>query len=100
MKTNKIQAIVMAIFTAAIMGMYFIPAAYSNNSNRIYTDSTITDSTKAAVYTCPMHPEVISDKPGQCPKCGMDLILKENEKKDEGMNCPQMEKCKEMGCDM
>jgi len=28
-------------------------------------------------YTCPMHPEVISDKPGQCPKCGMDLVKKE-----------------------
>jgi len=24
-------------------------------------------------YTCPMHPEVISDKPGACPKCGMAL---------------------------
>jgi P-type Cu+ transporter len=24
-------------------------------------------------YTCPMHPEVISDKPGSCPKCGMTL---------------------------
>src|SRR6516225_6507623 len=24
-------------------------------------------------YTCPMHPEVISDKPGICPKCGMTL---------------------------
>ena len=27
-------------------------------------------------YTCPMHPEVSSDKPGQCPKCGMDLVQK------------------------
>ena len=25
-------------------------------------------------YTCPMHPEVISDKPGKCPKCGMKLV--------------------------
>lgn len=25
-------------------------------------------------YTCPMHPEVVSDKPGQCPKCGMNLV--------------------------
>ena len=25
-------------------------------------------------YTCPMHPEVISDKLGRCPKCSMDLI--------------------------
>jgi multidrug efflux pump subunit AcrA (membrane-fusion protein) len=28
-------------------------------------------------YTCPMHPEVISDTPGKCPKCGMDLVKKE-----------------------
>ncbi|MEO6904074.1 MAG: DUF6799 domain-containing protein [Bacteroidia bacterium] len=27
-------------------------------------------------YTCPMHPDVISDKAGQCPKCGMDLVEK------------------------
>ena len=26
-----------------------------------------------AVYTCPMHPEVRSDRPGSCPKCGMAL---------------------------
>jgi len=25
------------------------------------------------MYTCPMHPEVQQDHPGQCPKCGMDL---------------------------
>lgn len=30
------------------------------------------------VYTCPMHPEVVSDKPGKCPKCGMDLVEKED----------------------
>ncbi|WP_029293138.1 multicopper oxidase domain-containing protein [Chryseobacterium hispalense] len=29
-------------------------------------------------YTCPMHPEIISDKSGKCPKCGMDLIEIEN----------------------
>src|SRR5690606_11568006 len=29
-------------------------------------------------YTCPMHPEVVSEKPGKCPKCGMDLVLKES----------------------
>ncbi len=25
------------------------------------------------IYTCPMHPEVVQDRPGACPKCGMDL---------------------------
>ena len=25
-------------------------------------------------YTCPMHPEIHADKPGNCPKCGMPLV--------------------------
>jgi len=24
-------------------------------------------------YSCPMHPEVVQDYPGNCPKCGMTL---------------------------
>ncbi len=27
----------------------------------------------ATIYTCPMHPEVRQDHPGNCPKCGMTL---------------------------
>jgi hypothetical protein len=27
-------------------------------------------------YTCPMHPEIISDTAAQCPRCGMDLEAK------------------------
>lgn len=27
-------------------------------------------------YTCPMHPEILQDQPGRCPKCGMDLVEK------------------------
>jgi len=29
--------------------------------------------TPVTKYTCPMHPEVVADKPGSCPKCGMAL---------------------------
>jgi hypothetical protein len=30
----------------------------------------------AVVYTCLMHPEVTSTKPGKCPKCGMTLVVR------------------------
>ena len=39
-------------------------------------------------YTCTMHPEVISDKPGQCPKCGMDLVKKEVQMVKVIYTCP------------
>ena len=29
--------------------------------------------TASVKYTCSMHPDVISDQPGKCPKCGMTL---------------------------
>ena len=38
--------------------------------------SSVSPTTNTALYTCVMHPEVISDKPGKCPKCGMKLVPK------------------------
>ena len=31
--------------------------------------------TQEVTYTCPMHPDVHSKSPGECPKCGMELDL-------------------------
>lgn len=31
---------------------------------------------QAVKYTCSMHPEVVQDKAGNCPKCGMALVEK------------------------
>ncbi len=31
-------------------------------------------SDESSTYTCPMHPEVVQDHPGSCPKCGMTLV--------------------------
>ena len=58
------------------------------------------DSTAKYVYTCTMHPEVITDKPGNCPKCGMKLVKKKVDKvytctmhpeviSDKPGNCPK-----------
>src|SRR3989344_5400170 len=37
------------------------------------------------LYTCPMHPEVQSDKEGRCPKCGMELVPTEQKSEHENM---------------
>src|SRR6266513_5252980 len=36
---------------------------------------------KKQKYTCAMHPEVITDHPGNCPKCGMKLVPIKNRKR-------------------
>jgi Cu(I)/Ag(I) efflux system membrane fusion protein len=42
-------------------------------SHKQHHDTTTT-AKKVQQYTCSMHPEVITNKPGKCPKCGMTLI--------------------------
>jgi hypothetical protein len=44
---------------------------------------------EAAKYTCPMHPEVVMDHPGNCPKCGMKLVPMK-EKKRSASNPPSV----------
>ncbi|KAA0249608.1 MAG: efflux RND transporter periplasmic adaptor subunit [Acidobacteria bacterium] len=42
------------------------------------------EAKKAALHTCPMHPEIVRDGPGECPICGMDLVPVEEAKPDTG----------------
>src|SRR5881394_3080273 len=37
-------------------------------------------------YTCVMHPEVVRDHPGKCPKCGMTLVPKREKPKRSTLN--------------
>src|SRR5437870_3616360 len=39
------------------------------------------DHEKGQKYTCPMHPEIIVDRLGTCPKCGMKLVPKKEQTK-------------------
>jgi len=34
-------------------------------------------SSSQTKYSCPMHPEMVAQKAGRCPKCGMDLVAAE-----------------------
>jgi Cu(I)/Ag(I) efflux system membrane fusion protein len=54
----------MAIIGIAI---YFLAVKPSQHSEK---------NLQTEVYTCSMHPEIIRDKPGSCPICGMTLVKK------------------------
>jgi hypothetical protein len=59
-------------FTLVLAGG--IAGCSSNNSGHDSGGSSMdmkTSEATASAYTCSMHPEVKSDKPGTCPKCGM-----------------------------
>lgn len=54
-------------------------------------DTTDSKDSVKITYTCTMHPGIISDKPGNCPKCGMELIKEtSNEKPKEEMKMKKM----------
>jgi hypothetical protein len=60
---------ILIIALAAVLGggtMWLAP-------HRLLAADTATSGRKILYYTCPMHPSVKSDKPGDCPICGMTL---------------------------
>lgn len=65
-KYLKYSLVVLVISIIGIATYYFI-----NKSN---TQSN--QEHQKELYTCPMHPQIIRDKPGNCPICGMALVEK------------------------
>ena len=60
------------IFFIAVILLSFalVITACSGNGNNAKTEQLA----KNEMYTCTMHNEVMSDKTGKCPKCGMTLV--------------------------
>ena len=73
-----------------VISMLAVLAIFTINSSVNALNQVSAENGKAikVEYTCSMHPEVVSDKPGQCPKCGMDLVKKEVQKVKVIYSCP------------
>jgi len=67
------KKLVLLLFFAVSTVMFFNACSGSSTQK--------TEQTAKVEYTCPMHPEVIQDKPGKCPKCGMELVEKKADQK-------------------
>jgi Cu(I)/Ag(I) efflux system membrane fusion protein len=69
---NKYIKYGLALVVISIIGIaiYFFAKKSDNHSEMGHQNE---------VYTCSMHPEIIRDKPGNCPICGMNLVKKVTE---------------------
>ena len=66
----------LAVFVIAILGLSSMNAQEMDHSKMKKDTTKMMDHSKMEMkemYTCPMHSEVKTDKPGDCPKCGMEL---------------------------
>lgn len=79
----KAKAILLIALAAVIGGGAMWIAPYRSRA----ADTTSANH-KILYYTCPMHPSVKSDKPGNCPICGMNLAPVYDTKARAGTNTP------------
>jgi Cu(I)/Ag(I) efflux system membrane fusion protein len=66
---RKLILFVIIILTIIIAGAGTFTHFFGHKDN-----SKLADVSKKQMYHCPMHPSYISDKPGDCPICGMKLV--------------------------
>jgi len=68
---NMKRIIWTSIVLAFALGIFFFSGCAGD-------EKQTTAQTETQLWTCGMHPEVILDKPGNCPKCGMKLVPVKN----------------------
>jgi membrane fusion protein, copper/silver efflux system len=70
------------IILAVTVLMVIIAVACNSSSPKNGSKDATQVELASFYYTCPMHPEIHSDKPGTCPVCGMDLVKTNSVKND------------------
>jgi Cu(I)/Ag(I) efflux system membrane fusion protein len=76
---KRILLIVMVLFIMS----FVMDSCSGDKQNK--TETTEQAKATAYYYTCEMDPDVKSEQPGKCPKCGCEMIKKEGELKKEEM---------------
>ncbi len=78
---NKKTLIVVAVVVLAAGGGGWFAQDSAQHEHQLVK---MTDEQGKVYYTCPMHPQVRQDHPGNCPICGMKLVKREDKPADTG----------------
>ena len=74
-KGRKVGILVLAI--VSLIGGYVLRDVLEHRRGGSGTTAEVSEGVEK--WTCSMHPQIISDKPGKCPICAMDLVRVEIE---------------------
>lgn len=80
------------LMLAAALAAAFVAGFLSRGPSGVATPATgsVTETPRAEVWTCSMHPQIRQPKPGKCPICGMDLIPAGREPMAEEAGAPEL----------
>ena len=76
-----IKSFAIGILTPAL----FISACTEGKNEKV-------SNVKSQTFTCPMHPQVVQDKMGTCPICGMDLVPFEKNSTDAALHLDESQR--------
>lgn len=77
---NRTVLITIGVFVLGLLfGWLLFGGSGSESSQSLPEGHALEDHQKGSVWTCSMHPQIRSDKPGKCPICGMTLIPLESD---------------------
>lgn len=71
-----------------VLGIFSITTIQAQDKKTTTTTTQEQQVTAKTMYSCPMHANVKSEKPGKCPECGMEL--KETKGNDNAMAASYM----------
>lgn len=69
---SRIPGAIIVLAVGILIGRYLWPAREAVAPPTAVVENIAPE--KHVTYVCPMHPDVVSDQPGTCPKCGMALV--------------------------
>ncbi len=72
--TTPLLALAVAIGLASIAARFWHPGAFRPEGPVTPAAASEGDPAALQKYTCSMHPFIVTDEPGDCPICGMDLV--------------------------
>ncbi len=79
---------ILLFMACLVLGLAVLLSGYGslNHHAALYASDHSQDQAGKTLYTCPMHPQIVQESPGQCPICGMDLVPQKSpdQAKEEG----------------